>query len=226
VNIHFDGKTGWLSGFIWGENVGWIKVGSDAGGIYTNTTKDNWGVNMDADGNLSGFAWGENIGWINFSHEYDTVRINQETGKFTGLAWGGNVGYMSFSDDEWNYSVRTTAFDKQAKGTPNWWLGWQGVAEDDDEGDSTPAWQEYIADTDPNDSTSFFKSTNFEISPTAYKLFFLRHLRPAITRCYEALTLARGVGRQLSDKRVFSLKPMGLTSFTMIQAPKKKPSTG
>lgn len=25
VEVHFDGHTGWLSGFAWGENIGWLK---------------------------------------------------------------------------------------------------------------------------------------------------------------------------------------------------------
>src|SRR5262245_51403684 len=60
-----------LSGFIWGENVGWINLGSGtpaSGQQYDNRNGSDFGVNRDgATGALSGLAWGENIGWINFA---------------------------------------------------------------------------------------------------------------------------------------------------------------
>ena len=172
VQIHFDGTEGWLSGFIWGESVGWIKVGGDAGGVYASTTSNNWGLNMDVDGNLSGFAWGENIGWINFSHQYDTVKVDRVTGKFSGFAWSETVGYLNFGDDSWHYGVRTEAFDSQQKGTPNWWLDDQNVAEEDDEGDSVPAWKEYVADTDPNDPNSFLHIMEIDVTSATNRIVF------------------------------------------------------
>jgi hypothetical protein len=49
-----DGQ-GNLSGFAWGENVGWI-----------NFAPEGAGVRILGNGRFVGFAWGENIGWVNF----------------------------------------------------------------------------------------------------------------------------------------------------------------
>ena len=50
-----DGN-GNLSGYAWGENVGWINF-KPAGARVT----------VDTKGKFLGYAWGENIGWINFA---------------------------------------------------------------------------------------------------------------------------------------------------------------
>jgi hypothetical protein len=110
-----------LTGYIWTENAGWIKVGdmSCSGGdcCQAGTTKgyendsnstdndgdgvtDDWGVNNDGSGNLSGYAWGENAGWINFDdtsvNDYNQVVINGD-GEFTDYAWGENVGWVNMN---------------------------------------------------------------------------------------------------------------------------------
>ena len=66
-----------LSGFVWGETIGWIDLGDGTpanGQQYANPTSGpvvgipDFGVNRDPATNaLSGFAWGENVGWVNFS---------------------------------------------------------------------------------------------------------------------------------------------------------------
>ena len=155
VTVHFDGTLGHLTGFAWGENIGWIKLGDASGGPYANNSATDWGVNMDANGALSGYAWGENVGWINFAPTAGAVSIDVMTGRFTGKAWGENIGWVSFSGSSPSYGVRTLAFDKQARGTPNWWLQHHGVTETSDEGDGVPAWEEYVADTSPADSASY-----------------------------------------------------------------------
>ena len=69
--------SNYLSGYIWGENIGWIQLGSSNGGPYTNSaSSDDWGVNLDVNGNLTGFAWGENIGWIDFNPMYSQVTFS------------------------------------------------------------------------------------------------------------------------------------------------------
>ncbi|MFT5074839.1 MAG: hypothetical protein ACI8YB_002306, partial [Patiriisocius sp.] len=68
-----------LSGYVWAENIGYIKLGHANGGPYLNTTAANWGVNRDVNGNLSGFGWSENAGWINFSPSHHQVVINSVT---------------------------------------------------------------------------------------------------------------------------------------------------
>lgn len=48
-----------LTGYAWGENVGWINF--DDGSVQINNGSD-----PDV-GKFEGYAWGENIGWINFN---------------------------------------------------------------------------------------------------------------------------------------------------------------
>ena len=47
---------GTLSGYAWGENVGWINFAPTGGGVSANSS-----------GDLYGYAWGENIGWLSFN---------------------------------------------------------------------------------------------------------------------------------------------------------------
>lgn len=97
VTVHdYEGIGGWLSGYAWCENIGWIVFGSAGGGPYANTTSNNWGVNLAANGQLSGYAWGENIGWINFSHALCDASINITNGEFSGHAWAENIGWLKF----------------------------------------------------------------------------------------------------------------------------------
>jgi len=109
VTVTPNGADGYMSGLVWAENVGWIKLG-DGTGPYLNNSPTNWGVNMDAAGNLSGYAWGENVGWINFSNAYSQVTIDTANGEFSGYAWGENLGWVHFKNTSPAYGVRTTAF--------------------------------------------------------------------------------------------------------------------
>ena len=91
-----------LEGYAWGENVGWIRLGSNGTSstakYYANETAENYGVNRDIQGNLSGYAWGTNIGWIDFSPEgYEGVRIDPISGDFSGYAWNENIGWIHFN---------------------------------------------------------------------------------------------------------------------------------
>ena len=57
-----------LSGFIFGESVGWIHMGDGSpasGSRYSNASPGDYGVNRDGMA-LSGWAWGESLGWIDF----------------------------------------------------------------------------------------------------------------------------------------------------------------
>jgi len=138
LTLHFDGTSGALSGYAWGENIGWVCFPTNGFG----------GVTLDASGSLAGYAWGENVGWINFpTNGHGGVTINPTNGAFSGHAWGQNIGWISFNSD--NHGVRTLAFDRKDKGTPNWWLAQHSVREDDDAGDGVPAWQKYVMDVSP-----------------------------------------------------------------------------
>ena len=90
----------YLSGYIWGENTGWIHLGNS--GPYTNTNNTNYGVNYNAGtGALSGLAWGENVGWINFSGGALAVPANPariDATRMRGYAWGENIGWINLDD--------------------------------------------------------------------------------------------------------------------------------
>ena len=97
-----------LEGYAWGENIGWIRLGTHEGGgahTYGNTSATDYGVNNDGIGNLSGYAWSINAGWINFNPTHGRVTIDPATGRFEGYAWGENVGWVHF---EGPYGVVTT----------------------------------------------------------------------------------------------------------------------
>jgi len=92
-----------LEGYVWGEKIGWIELGSYSDGeehTYQNDSRDNWGVNNDGSGKLSGYAWSTNVGWVNFNPEcYDcptSVTINPTTGDFEGYVWSTTVGWINF----------------------------------------------------------------------------------------------------------------------------------
>ncbi len=92
-----------LRGFAWHENFGWINFGSGApaGTQYSNTSAEDFGVNIDPAGNLSGYAWGENIGWIAFDTQSAggaSVKINKASGRFSRYAWGENIGWLAFEN--------------------------------------------------------------------------------------------------------------------------------
>jgi hypothetical protein len=105
-----NGANSYLIGFVWTENVGWIKLGSGTG-PYANSGPADWGVNMDASGNLSGYAWSSHCGWIKFDPTHGQVTVNTSNGRFDGYAWGENIGWIHFQNAAPTYNVRTTAFD-------------------------------------------------------------------------------------------------------------------
>ncbi len=110
VTVVKSGANGYISGYVWAENVGWIKLGSGTG-PYANSDATNWGVNMDASGKLSGYAWSSHVGWINFSPTHGGVTVSTVNGRFDGYAWGENIGWIRFQNAAPAYNVRTTVFD-------------------------------------------------------------------------------------------------------------------
>ena len=184
ATVRFDGDSGWLAGYVWSGNVGWIKLGSEAGGPYLNTEAGNWGVNMAADGELSGYAWGENIGWIRFCQTYGKPAVNTSDGAFSGHAWGENIGWISLNGSSPDYGVRTMAFDAAPQGTPHWWLDHHRVTENHDAGDGVPAWRKYVMDTDPNVIGDYLRITSISNSPAGTTTVAYT---PASTRRYYTL---------------------------------------
>ncbi|MBZ5640337.1 MAG: hypothetical protein LAO51_16470 [Acidobacteriia bacterium] len=95
-----------LSGWIWGENTGWISL-SCKNDLSCGTA--NYGVRNDGHGVLSGYAWAENVGWVNFGPSTSGVTIDPATGDFSGYAWGENIGWISFNCAN-TASCATTAY--------------------------------------------------------------------------------------------------------------------
>jgi hypothetical protein len=95
---------GFLSGYVWAENTGWIRLGNGpADGVaYANVDGADAGVNIDAQtGELYGYGWAENAGWINFDTSAlgnDLARFDPVAGRFYGYAWGENAGWINLDD--------------------------------------------------------------------------------------------------------------------------------
>lgn len=86
-NIAVTGNT--LTGWVWCENIGWIRLDPRYGG-----------VSIDREGNCSGYAYGENVGWINFSPIYGGVKVGFSKESLNGWAWGENIGWIRFDGKE------------------------------------------------------------------------------------------------------------------------------
>lgn len=74
-----------LTGYAWGEYVGWINLSPTNGGVLN-----------DGSGNLSGYAWGEQTGWVNFDPTNGGVTIDSN-GDFHGYAWSETRGWIVFN---------------------------------------------------------------------------------------------------------------------------------
>lgn len=88
TNSNVDVTSSAITGYAWGENVGWINLAPTNGGIA-----------RDGSGNLSGYAWGEGVGWVNFNPTNGGVSIDSE-GFFHGHAWSDSRGWISFNCDD------------------------------------------------------------------------------------------------------------------------------
>ncbi|MGI9118115.1 MAG: carboxypeptidase-like regulatory domain-containing protein [Minisyncoccia bacterium] len=123
-NVHITDNG--LSGMMFGESLGWIRLNCAAVGTLASGCADsNYHVDLDATsdlsyGVLSGFAWGEKTGWVSFNCSNPTnaypsgscadadfsVRINS-LGEFTGYAWSENYGYIKFDCTDADSCVKT-----------------------------------------------------------------------------------------------------------------------
>jgi hypothetical protein len=162
------------SGYLWGQNVGWIHLGSGgpANGIqYQNSSATDYGVNQDGIGNLRGLAWGANIGWVNFEAT-GAPRVSLLDGKFSGFAWSQNCGWISLSNAQ--AFVQTDncrgGIDSDGDGIADAWeLQRAGnldtlTATGDRDGDGASDVKEYLADTNPLDGADKLQVTLFSAS--------------------------------------------------------------
>ena len=96
-----------MSGYAWGENVGWINFGP----FVLNNVNDPSGVTINCSGGVgtaSGYAWGQNTGWINFGpftggNTAQQVQIDS-SGNLSGFAWAQNAGWLDFSGAQTSFS--------------------------------------------------------------------------------------------------------------------------
>ena len=82
-NVHITDTL--LTGYVWGDKLGWINLAPAQGGVLNN-----------GNGVLSGNAWGEQAGWVNFAPTLGGVTINS-SGDFNGYAWSQNFGWILFN---------------------------------------------------------------------------------------------------------------------------------
>ncbi|MCX6756428.1 MAG: carboxypeptidase-like regulatory domain-containing protein [Candidatus Nomurabacteria bacterium] len=84
-SIHVDVTDSNLTGFAWGEKIGWVNLAPSGAGVFN-----------DGEGNLYGYATSEFGGWLNFSPNSGGVKINSD-GEFTGYALSQKFGIISFN---------------------------------------------------------------------------------------------------------------------------------
>jgi hypothetical protein len=88
----------YCSGYFYSANVGWINLGRRPrqGVRYSNLT-DDYGVNIESNGDLRGYAYGANIGWISFQSQ-GSPKIDLTNGKMSGSAYSANIGWLTLGD--------------------------------------------------------------------------------------------------------------------------------
>jgi hypothetical protein len=154
----------YCSGFIYGEAVGWINLGSGTPAnrvAYSNTSANDFGVNVSPAGQLSGFAYGANIGWINFTGA--NARVDWSSGKLSGSVWAANAGWISLAADSQFVRVESLPElpDTDDDGLPDAWeiqvAGSLGVlsGDADTDHDGQTDLEEYLAGTNPFDPKDF-----------------------------------------------------------------------
>lgn len=118
--------AGFLRGFAWCENTGYLNLGNGAG-PYANTNGTDFGVNLNlGTGNLTGYAWSENAGWVNFAGGSlaappNPARFDFGARRLRGYAWGENVGWINLDDPSVFIGVLCLADvdDGGSSGTPD-----------------------------------------------------------------------------------------------------------
>lgn len=79
-----------VSGYIWSENIGWIKMSGPNYGVDYNIENDSF----------SGYGWSENIGWVRFDDDWAKVVSADNVSGWDGLIKlkGDNFGVDYFED--------------------------------------------------------------------------------------------------------------------------------
>lgn len=101
-----------VTGQMWSENLGWIEMQPDEGGVSVTVS--------GGQGTLDGEAWAEQVGWIYFGawdDDPDSGVYIDADGYFQGVAWSENYGSISFGDYMLENSVSTQYTEAADKGT-------------------------------------------------------------------------------------------------------------
>ena len=123
-NVSVSSSSAGITGYAWGENIGWINLAPD--GVP---------LSLSSQGVISGWAWGENTGWINFNSIVNcdtnnngfidvacdgddattavvdfkvTISKVAPKGQFNGWAWSENYGWIQFDCGVAGACVTTT----------------------------------------------------------------------------------------------------------------------
>lgn len=155
----------YCSGFIFGQQVGWIQLGVGTpahGRSYSNELPGDFGVNVLPDGRLRGYAYGANIGWLNFS-DTGNPRLEPATGRLRGAIWSANLGWINLEDGETYVQLVSppASTDSDRDGLPDdWEIRYAGritafSPSGDFDGDRASDLSEYEAGTDPADAQDF-----------------------------------------------------------------------
>jgi hypothetical protein len=172
----------YLSGYAYSGNIGWIHFGDGSpnnGHTYANSSRTDYGVNLDKLGNLTGYAYSANVGWINFEQVRGSARLNFRTGKITGHAYGANIGWISLDTPSSDLLASTIACpDSDGDGIAdayemlNFWNLTTANANSDADGDGHSDSQEYLAGTDPQDREDSLRITRQNFDMAAEKASF------------------------------------------------------
>lgn len=176
-----------LSGFAWGSTTGWINFGDGSPSDkvhYSNSTGEDFGVNLTVDGTLSGRAWGASIGWISFdwasADSADRPRIDLSTGEFQGFAYGANVGWINLGAGHLT-TKSLKMVDEDKDGISDRWEHQQfgdtttASASSDQDQDGVSDRLEYEAATDPRDKRSYLRLLRVESESKNVRLQFSSH---------------------------------------------------
>jgi hypothetical protein len=122
VAAQLDMNQSQLTGYAWGNNIGWVNLNSlncDANGDgLTDTTNFSFCTTgqpispfkVSMSGNtLSGYAWSQNGGWINFgpfSNSATPQVTMNASGQLSGFAWIQNYGWLQFDCSQTNACVQ------------------------------------------------------------------------------------------------------------------------
>ena len=179
----------YLSGHAWAGNFGWVLFGDgqpDNGHSYSNTSSDDFGVNLDSTGHLTGYAWSPNIGWIVFESTYGNPKLDYQTGRITGHVWAPNIGWIELETPSSALStVSISRPDVDGDGIPDAYesqhFGSLKTADEvtDADGDGVSDLHESIADTDANDPADHLRIVSHDYLDEFTKVFLTFTSRPS-----------------------------------------------